>query len=106
MSRLVTLPDFQGLGLAFALADRVAAAYRAAGWRYHAYPAHPSLIRSFDRSGAWELHRKPGMQNASRAGRTGHVSPSGFSFGGRPCAVFAYCGPAMEDRETAKALVA
>ena len=106
MSRLVTLPDYQGLGLAFVLADRVAAAYRAAGWRYHAYPAHPGLIRSFDRSEAWELHKKPGMQNSTRGGRKGYISPSGLSFGGRPCAVFAYCGPAMEDREQAKALVA
>jgi ABC-type lipoprotein export system ATPase subunit len=104
MSRLVTLPDYQGLGLAFALADRVAAAYRACGRRYHAYPAHPSLIRSFDRSPVWELERPPGMTSSTRNG-TGHVSHGGLSFGGRPCAVFSYCGPAMEDREAAHRLI-
>jgi len=42
MSRLVTLPDYQGLGLAFALADRRGAAYKALGRQFHAYPAHPA----------------------------------------------------------------
>jgi ABC-type lipoprotein export system ATPase subunit/GNAT superfamily N-acetyltransferase len=103
MSRLVTLPDFQGLGLAFALADRVAAAYKAIGRRYHAYPAHPSLIRSFNRSPVWDMERKPGMQTSSR--KSGQVSANGLVFGGRPCAMFAYCGPAWPDRAQAEALI-
>jgi GNAT superfamily N-acetyltransferase len=103
MSRLVTLPDYQGLGLAFALADRVASAYRAQGRRYHAYPAHPMLIRSFDRSPAWHLERKPGMQVTNRSKTTGLVPGA---LGGRPCAVFSYCGPAMEDRALATSLTA
>jgi ABC-type ATPase involved in cell division len=104
MSRLVTLPDYQGIGLAFALADRVASAYRAMGRRYHAYPAHPSLIRSFNRSEVWQMERAPGMQNSTRDG--GHVSVGGLSFGGRPSACFSYCGAAMEDRDAAERLVA
>src|SRR5690606_1917253 len=50
VSRLVTLPDYQGLGLAFALVDTLGAAFRALGQRLHTYPAHPGLIRSFDQS--------------------------------------------------------
>lgn len=95
VSRLVTLPDFQGLGLAFALADRVAAAYRALGRRVHTYPAHPSLVRSFDRSPSWRLVKKPGF--SSRNFARGEVG----KMGGRPCAVFAYCGPAMEPEAAA-----
>jgi ABC-type lipoprotein export system ATPase subunit len=97
MSRLVTLPDFQGLGLAFALADRIGAAYKALGRRYHAYPAHPSLIRSFDRSRVWALEKKPGyvMPNYSTAITANNHSVVPGSFGGRPCAVFSYQGPAM-----------
>jgi hypothetical protein len=105
LTRGVTLPDYQGLGLFFALIDRLGAAYAACDRRLHLYPAHPSFIRSADRSPHWHLERKPGMQSSTRKG-TGHVSPSGLSFGGRPCAVFSYCGPAMEDRETAWRLIA
>jgi ABC-type Mn2+/Zn2+ transport system ATPase subunit len=92
MSRLVTLPDFQGLGLAFALADRVAGAHKAFGLRYHAYPAHPGLIRSFDRSPAWAMTKAPGMTSTNNRA-SGGVQVG--SFGGRPCAVFEYCGPAL-----------
>ena len=60
VSRLVTLPDWQGLGLAFVLADTLGAAYRALGWRLRTYPAHPALVRSFDRSPMWALKERPG----------------------------------------------
>src|SRR5262249_25494417 len=50
LSRLVTLPDYQGLGLAMVLSDALGAMHRSVGLRYHTYPAHPSLIRSFDKS--------------------------------------------------------
>jgi ABC-type Mn2+/Zn2+ transport system ATPase subunit len=99
MSRLVTLPDFQGLGLAFALCDTVASAYKACGARYRSYPAHPALIRSFDRSPMWALVLKPGMRgNNRKTGTTGN-------FGGRPSAIFEYCGPAMEDHRRARSLL-
>lgn len=104
MTRLVTLPDHQGLGLAFALADRVASAYKARGKRYHAYPAHPSLMRSFDRSPNWKLIREPGFKNSNIIPSYSNVDVQ--TFGGRPCAVFAYCGPEMQDHTTAELLIA
>ena len=60
VSRLVTLPDWQGLGLAFVLADQLGACYKAFGWRLRTYPAHPALIHSFDRSPRWALVSRPG----------------------------------------------
>ena len=60
VSRLVTLPDYQGLGLAMILVDWLGAAYRAAGLRLHTYPAHPALVRSFDRSPNWVMRKRPG----------------------------------------------
>ena len=39
-SRLVTLPDWQGLGLAMNLIDHLGALYRATGKRVHTYPAN------------------------------------------------------------------
>lgn len=61
VSRLVTLPDWQGLGLAFVLADTLGAAYKAVGERLHTYPAHPALIHGFDRSPVWVLKQRPGF---------------------------------------------
>jgi ABC-type ATPase involved in cell division/GNAT superfamily N-acetyltransferase len=55
LSRLVTLPDWQGLGLAMILADALGSAYKALGKRMHTYPAHPSLIRSFAKSERWAM---------------------------------------------------
>lgn len=95
ISRRVTLPDFQGMGLAFALGDRLAAAYKARGRRVRGYPAHPAYIRSYDRSPNWVLKKRPG-NFSPKAGSSSSISRN-KGFGGRPCAVFEYCGPAGDD---------
>lgn len=100
LSRLVTLPDFQGLGLAMHLSDTLGAAFKARGKRFHAHPAHPSLIRSYDRSPVWSLSKKPGHFG----GRKGTTSTVEGTFGGRPNATFRYAGPAM-DRSDADRLI-
>lgn len=100
VSRLVTLPDFQGLGLAFALVDRLGAMYKANGQRLHTYPAHPALVRGFDKSKMWAMVKKPG-EFSPREGGTSTVG----GFGGRPCAVFQYAGPPHADAAEAKAFL-
>lgn len=107
-SRLVTLPDWQGVGLAFALIDAVAGAYNAIGKRTHTYPAHPALSRAFDRSPLWRMHQAPGkMAKLSATARTATRGTGNNSVGaGRPCAVFEYVGPAMADAEQARAFIA
>lgn len=92
ISRLVTLPDFQGLGLAFVLADAIGSALAALDKRLHTYPAAPGLIRAFDRSPLWRVQRPAGYTQ---------VSKSNSGFGGRPNAVFCYAGPKMTDRQEA-----
>lgn len=99
LSRLVTLPDFQGLGLAFVLSDAVGAALKASGFRFRSYPAHPSLVRAFDQSSKWSMKKAPGKH--SQAGGT--TSAVG-GFGGRPCAVFEYVGPAMDKAQAERLL--
>jgi len=96
VSRLVTLPDYQGLGLAMILADTLGAAHRAIGNRLHTYPAHPSLVRSFDRSQCWEMHKKPGKFSpaVSTTSAMQHMA-----MGSRPCAVFEYCGEKLDAAE-------
>lgn len=98
VSRVVTLPDWQGLGLAFALLDRLGGAYNALGMELHMYPAHPPLIRSFDRSPTWTLLQRPG-QIKKRPGRHWR-----WNAGVRPNAVFRYCGGPTDELQ-ARALI-
>jgi ABC-type uncharacterized transport system YnjBCD ATPase subunit len=100
-SRLVTLPDWQGLGLAFVLNEVLASAYKTQEMRFRCYPAHPALIRSFDKSIKWSMTKKPGVfQKNTKSGQKRF-----HSVGGRPCAVFEYAGKKMEDEEQARRLV-
>ena len=107
MSRLVTLPDWQGMGIAFVLADTIGAAYRAVGERFHSYPAHPALIRSFDGSTKWKLKQRPGFQGANAAGHTHGPNAKmaqSWRAGARPCAVFSYIGPALSESDARRLL--
>jgi ABC-type lipoprotein export system ATPase subunit len=99
VSRLVTLPDWQGIGLAMVLVDKLGAAFRALKKRLHTYPAHPSLIRSFDHSRNWRLEKRPGKFSSKSMG-----DKKLQAFGSRPCAVFSYQGEAM-DYQQAKGLI-
>lgn len=92
ISRLVTLPDWQGLGLAMILCDALGSAYKAINKRLHMYPSHPALIRSFDKSAQWKLEKKPGTYS-SRDGSTSTLKGVSHS---RPCAVFSYAGQKMD----------
>jgi len=100
LSRLVTLPDWQGLGLAMILSEKLGAAYKAIGCRFHVYPAHPSLIRSYAKQPIWKLQKKGGTYSPRR-GNTSAVD----GFGGRPCAVFEYSGAPMESISEARSVL-
>jgi len=90
VSRLVTLPDWQGIGLAFALVDSLGAAYGAVGKRIRVYPAHPSLVRSFGRSTKWRMCKAAGVFSSRGTGRK--------KMGGRPCGVFEYIGESIDEK--------
>jgi hypothetical protein len=84
----VTLPDYQGMGLAFVLTEAIGSEHRAKGERFRNYPAHPAFVRAHDRSPNWRLVKAPGKHSS--------VNSAG-NMGGRPCAVFEYCGPAASE---------
>lgn len=103
ISRLVTLPDWQGLGLAFVLMDALGAAHKAAGRRLRMYPAHPALMRSMDRSAAWALRAKPGLRKGGVAkGPNSQITE--WRAGSRPCAVFEYVGKEADRADAARLL--
>lgn len=101
-SRLVTLPDWQGLGLAMILIEQVGAAHKAVGQRLRTYPAHPALVRAFDKSPKWQMEKRPGEFSPNSDAES---ASSTLSNGGRPCAVFQYCGPAMPSKTQAERLI-
>lgn len=98
ISRIVTLPDWQGIGLGMCLADTLGAAYKATGIRLRNYPAHPSFIRAHDKSKNWHMEKKPGNYS-SKISKKNTLDPTVKNMGARPCAVFEYCGPAMDTTE-------
>lgn len=101
VSRQVTLPDWQGIGIGAILADTVASIYAAMGYFVHHYPAHPAWIRHFDRSPSWTMRKKPAVFS-TRSGRTSTARTCQKS---RPCAVFRYVGEPM-DKVQAQILMA
>ena len=101
VSRVVTLPDWQGMGLAFVLLDNLGAAYGGIGKRFRNYPAHPAFVRACQRSKNWRQTKQAGR--FSRV--SGRSANSNSGFGGRPCAVFEYVGSRM-GKEAAQNLLA
>lgn len=96
VSRVVTLPDFQGLGLAFALLDTLGAEHAALGRRLRNYPAHPSFVRAHERSANWRETKRAGSFS------TGN---SAGNMGGRPNGVFEYCGPTATEVRAMRAVL-
>ncbi len=91
-SRTVCVPDFQGVGMGHAVADTVAAAYRAAGWRYRSTTSHPAMIGRRARSPLWDMVRSPSFVDA-RPVRVGDSGASMGSSASRRTATFEYVGP-------------
>jgi len=95
--RVVTLPDFQGMGFAFVLFETVAKIYSALGWRVHCYPAHPPFIRAIDKSPLWKMTKRPGtIVNLPKKTSVSKLNNFETGFGGRPCATFEWIGPKMD----------
>lgn len=104
-SRLVTLADWQGLGLAPRLIDALGGMYRAVGKRLHTYPAHPALIRSFAKSPAWICVKRPGDFSSTNRKSKGITARHVGLLGGRPCGVFSYIGDPWPDATAARAIL-
>jgi hypothetical protein len=68
ISRIVTLPDYQGIGIGMSVAEAVAEIHRRAGQRVNVTGSHPALIAHCRRSPRWRAVnvRKTGSQTAAR----------------------------------------
>ncbi len=68
VSRIVTLPDYQGIGIGMALAETVAELNRREGFRLNITASHPAVIAHCRRSPRWRAVgvKKTGSRNAER----------------------------------------
>jgi GNAT superfamily N-acetyltransferase len=84
ISRIVTLPDFQGLGIGMAVVEAVAQLHRRQGGRVNVTASHPALLAHCRRSPRWRAVqvRKTGSRGAEKfaAGYRGSAGRAVVSF--------------------------
>jgi GNAT superfamily N-acetyltransferase len=87
-TRIVTLPDFQGIGIGMRAVAAVAALHRAEGLRINVTSSHPALIRHCAKSPSWRT------VNVKRSGgqRANPRFPAYRSAAGRAVVSFEYIG--------------
>jgi GNAT superfamily N-acetyltransferase len=68
ITRVVTLPDYQGVGIGMRVAEAVGELYRAAGCRLNVTGSHPALIAHCAKSPLWRTVRvlRTGSGNTAR----------------------------------------
>jgi hypothetical protein len=89
-TRIVTLPDYQGVGIGMRVVAAVAALHEAEGLRISVTSSHPALIRHCERSPLWRTTsvKKAGTMRPPGRRRTGYRDSAGravvsFEFAGK-----------------------
>jgi predicted ATPase len=101
LSRTVCIPDYQGVGIGNALADKVSSMMRATGKPVYSRISHPAIIRSRSKSPDWQMTGKPKRQ--AKLGQTSSIKGLSASLAqNRITAAFKYVGKI--DYEGAKEL--
>ena len=92
ISRIVTLPDYQGVGIGMRVAEAVAELYRRKGLRMSVTGSHPSLIAHCRRSPLWRAVRlvKAASKSSSRR------CPTYRGAAGRAVVSFEFVGSRIE----------
>lgn len=88
-TRIVTLPDYQGLGIGMRAVAAVAELHRAEGHRINVTSSHPALIRHCDRSPLW---RAVTVKKSGTAPSATTKFPQYRSSAGRSVVSFEYVG--------------
>jgi len=89
--RVVTLPDYQGIGLGNTMANYVASLYAATGFPYRAVTGHPSLIAARAKSPLWKMIRRPRVNRGKQRFQWWEAQRH------RVTATFLYTGPPNEE---------
>jgi len=89
ISRIVVLPDYQGIGIGTAVLEAVAVLHREEGHRVNLTASHPAVIAHCRRSPKW---RAVGVKRTG-SGRTGRFIPGYRSSAGRAVVSFEFVEP-------------
>lgn len=76
ISRVVVLPDYQGIGVGARFSDFIAEQYAQEGKRFRITFSHPALVRSFVRSPRWKLASQLKTGSQPHAGKVSGASHS------------------------------
>ena len=87
-ARIVTLPDYQGIGIGMRAVAAVAELHRAEGLRINVTSSHPALVRHCERSPLWRL---VGIRKSDSRRRSA-LFPAYCGAGGRTVVSFEYLG--------------
>lgn len=88
-TRIVTLPDYQGMGIGMRVVAAVAALHRAEGLRINVTSSHPALIRHCRRSAEW---RTVNVKKTGSSPSDSRRFPTYRSSAGRSVVSFEYVG--------------
>jgi energy-coupling factor transporter ATP-binding protein EcfA2 len=88
--RTVTLPDYQGVGIGFAVSTFLASLWKGLGFRATSTTTHPAFIAARQHSPDWRMSRAPSLGGAARekGSRIAHAAT-------RLTAGFEYIGEAL-----------
>lgn len=92
-SRLVVLPDYQGLGIGRALNDYVGGFLSAAGKRYFFKTVNPAIGEYLSTSPLWRPSAKNGLVRNDLRTNAGGRDTRGYTPLARASYCFEYCGP-------------
>lgn len=104
-SRLVCLPDYQGVGIGTRLADYTAGILTALGFTVHSVASHPARVAYNAASPHWRLRHQPTLQRQQDPRNIAHMSRLATRASGRITTSFEYVGPRIP-RVQAKAIMA
>lgn len=76
--RLVTLPEYQGIGIGTHFIDFVAGLYKAEGLKFNLITTTPALRFALEKSGRWFLRRSGYVQ---KPGNIKHLSEERYKIG-------------------------
>lgn len=88
-TRIVTLPDYQGIGIGMRATESVASLHRAEGKRINVTSSHPALIRHCRRSPSWKA---VSVKKSGSSRQESKAFPAYRSAAGRTVVSFEYVG--------------
>lgn len=95
-TRMVCLPDYQGVGIGLRLEEYMASCIKGAGWDYIGAASHPARVAYCAKSPNWKMIVKPRVsQNNGGKGKANSVKHMG-----RMVATFRYVGPPAPREES------